>query len=111
MKRLNDETGVNLSQMSVDGVLAEVPQVAEYLATRCWDDGSERTTSTLLFFVDGGAFKVCLNDRANARSLWASGRSLEGALACLEAMLGSGGAEWRRSAGAGQRSRGEKPPF
>jgi len=74
---------------------AEYPLMTEYLVTRTFEDGSERETSTLLVFAAEGVWKVCLNDRAEQRALWASGASYGDALAALEKLLDSGAETWR----------------
>lgn len=74
---------------------AEYPNITEYLVQRLFADGSERETSTLLLFATEGLWKVCLNDRAEGRALWAAGASHGDAMAALEAMLETNTAEWR----------------
>lgn len=76
---------------------AEYPCLSEYLLLRNFDDGSERETATLLVFAAEGLWKCCLNDRAEEKTLWASGTTYSDALTALESMLSGGGAEWRRT--------------
>jgi len=76
------------------------PAVWEYLSLDTHDDGSQRTTSMLCVFVEGGLVKVCLQDREAGQSLWVSGASLVEALDSLEGRLASGDGEWRQSKGA-----------
>lgn len=82
---------------SVD--VASLPALMEYLTSATWPEGDARETSTLLVFVEEGRFKGVLNDREQARSLWASSPSLAGLLEALEGMLASGSAEWREQRG------------
>lgn len=96
------EEGVNLAapKGQEDATLfSGMEALYEYLTCAEWEDGSLRESSTLLCFVEDGRWKVCLNDRAASRSCWASGDSLLGALASLDAALASGAPEWRRSEG------------
>lgn len=72
------------------------PSIWEYLSTDAWPDGSARQSSTLTIFVEGGRVKVCLSDRENDRSAWASGESLEEAAMSLERALGQDTVEWRK---------------
>lgn len=85
------------------GLLASYPNVLEYMSASRYDDGALRQTSTMVLCVDQGALKACLNDRDRARSLWASGASLEDVLRDLEEDLSSGTGAWRSYAG------GKKP--
>lgn len=71
------------------------PQLAEYVTGTRWDDGTDRESSSLLIFAEAGLWKCCLNDRALGRKLWATGTTLEGALAVLDSVLVSSGADWR----------------
>lgn len=80
-----------------------LPALTEYLTAGTWEDGTTRETSTLLVFWQDGIYKVCLNDRASEKTLWASGGSILDALDALEAMLATGQGEWRESASKGHR--------
>lgn len=88
------ETGAQYAARDVV-MEAEYPLLTEYLISRQFEDGSERETSTLLVFASEGVWKVCLNDRAEQRALWASGASYADAIAALEKLLDSGAETWR----------------
>lgn len=60
-------------------------------------NGKPRETSSLLLFCEDGLFKACLNDRGNARTLWASGGTITALLEALEKALATGEAAWRKS--------------
>lgn len=81
------------------------PALAEWLSADFYPDGTARETSTLLFFVEGGQWKGCLNDRDQKRGLWAAGGALDEVLEALEANLQSGGGEWRQSGPRGSKAR------
>jgi len=74
----------------------DYPAIWEYLTLTRWDDGRARETSTILFLVEEGTWKACLNDRAGERSLWTSGTSPEGCLRALNDHLVEGDGEWRK---------------
>lgn len=84
---------------------AEYPCIYEYLTARLFSDGSERETATLLLFAAEGVWKCCLNDRAEERSLWATGYTHGAAMGALEAMLDNSTGEWRRSKPAATKKR------
>lgn len=71
------------------------PSTWAYLADTRYEDGEPRETATLMLLAEQGVVKACLNDRDNSRSAWVSGRSVEEALAALEAGLAEGRTEWR----------------
>lgn len=96
MKR-EDGTRAMRAALDQDPVLSAYPTLCGYLADQSWDDGSERVTSTLLFFVEEARVKVCLNDRHNARSLWSSGKQVDTALESLECMLNTEEPDWKAS--------------
>lgn len=84
-----------------DALLEEYfPALAEYLTATVLGEDRQRKTATLLLFCEDGLFKVCLNDRQEALSAWASGETAREAIEALEASLEAGEASWRRSAGA-----------
>ena len=110
MKRENvaDKLRANLEG---DGILEKFPSIRSYLTDNKWDDGSERATSTLLAFAEDGMVKVCLNDRHNSRSAWASGKNMQAAMESLESALEADCVEWRGSKGRGPAGRGEPIPY
>lgn len=88
---------------------SEFPSLHEYLTQAKWDDGSLRTTSTLLIFIDQGVLRLCLNDRENSRSCFFTAAEFGEGMAKLESALATGKVEWRMK---GNSSRdGAKTPF
>jgi hypothetical protein len=83
----------------------QYPALWEYMTAGQFPDGKARQTSTVLLLIEDGVWKACLNDRALARSAWASGDTLERVLVRLEAMLATGAAEWRRRPTSFQRKK------
>jgi hypothetical protein len=86
--RLPDEPGE---------VMAPYPALTEFLTQDTWADGSVRILPTLMLFVEDGRWKCCVNDRAEERSLWVSGPTVEACLGSIDSALQDGTAEWRRS--------------
>lgn len=86
---------------------ARYPALSEWLSAQQYPDGAARETSTLLVFIEGGTYKGCVNDRDNARGLWAACGSFEGLLETLEGHLQAGTGEWRQS-GPRQGTRGKR---
>lgn len=80
------------------------PALTEYLVSLVWPDGQARVTSTLLLLFEEGLWKACVNDRANDRSLWLSGRTPDAVLERVEEALAGGLCDWRRRRG-GERGR------
>jgi len=103
--RKPDGEAVNLAAPPLDGdsaVLQNFPTIYDYLTCIQYTGGEARVPSTLLAFVEDGMWKMCLNDRDNARSAWSAGRSAIECLKSLESSLEAATVEWRRSAGAGK---------
>lgn len=73
----------------------EYPMLSDYLTEDKWEDGQPRQTSTLMFCIEEGSWRGCLNDRACERSLWRSGACMEDCLAGLENALMGGTSDWR----------------
>lgn len=102
------ETGEAQSRSVGKGVkqlLEDMPGLAEYLMRDSYDDGSDRQTSTMIVFIEDGWWKVCLSDRDEGTTLWATGETLDDCLIGLDAAIVGGTAEWRRSS---QRPRGKR---
>lgn len=71
------------------------PTIAAYLTEATWDDGATRELATLLLFVDGTRWKLCLNDRALGRVAFVTGADPEEALTQLEDGLARDSLDWR----------------
>lgn len=72
------------------------PVIASHLTQTRWDDDTTRVTSTLLFFCEDGAMKVCLHDREAGMVCFITGEGLTGTLDALEAALSDETAVWRK---------------
>lgn len=70
------------------------PAIFDYLTVQ-ESGGESRQTSTMTLCVDGGLFKVFLNDRSCDRYCCSSGSSLASAISLLEAQLVDDSADWR----------------
>jgi hypothetical protein len=77
-------------------VEAVAPVLHAFLTEGKDGQGKERRTSTLLVFVDEGAWKACLTERDHELTLWASSDTLWGLLEALEARLTERPVEWRK---------------
>jgi hypothetical protein len=73
----------------------EYPCLYGMLVEATWDGGEERKTSTLLFFVEDGQMKACLNDRALEQSAFFCGNSMEALLTIIEEKLLDESADFR----------------
>lgn len=89
------------------GFLLEYPALSEYLSVTEWEEGKPRETSTLLLFVEDGRWVVCLNDRAEGRSVFVSGPTFKAVLASLEEGLQEGSLQWRNKTQNGLKHRGK----
>lgn len=85
-----------------DGFLVEdeafrelFPAIAEFVMGEEGESLDDGAGATMLLFVEEGLFKICLNDRTQDASLWASGASVELALQSLETTLRDGTGAWR----------------
>jgi hypothetical protein len=63
-----------------------------------YEDGSARLTATLLLFCELGVVKVCLHDRDQGQTAWASGATLGDCLEALEGGLQADTLSWKASA-------------
>jgi len=89
-------TGASNTGPLTDPVFSKrCPNLFAYLTDDMWEDGTERETSTLLIFEDGGVLKAWLNDRALHRSLWVAGATLQGLLDALNEAVVDPAAGWR----------------
>lgn len=85
-----------------EGILKQMPAIVEYLSMEQWPDGTARERSSLLVIVESQMVKVCLTDRANNRSLWRAGPTLDECLLAMEVALQNDECDWRQSAPKGE---------
>lgn len=97
MKRLSKpDQGPQVPVVPKDDWLIEnCPLLIDYLTNTRYDDGAVREVSTLNIFIQDGVFKVAVNDRDAEASLYASGETLQLALAAAESRLNANVADWR----------------
>lgn len=77
------------------GFKDEFPTLHQYLTCVRWDDGKPRTTTTLLFFVEGEALKCCINDRDNNRSAFVTSAGFAALLSEVETRLREESLDWK----------------
>lgn len=101
--KLISSVGVNGGQTSPEDMRTRSPRLARYMCDLVWGDGSKRTNSSLIVYVEGGQYKACLSDRDDDLSLWATSKTFEGILEVMEARLTEDVVDWRVA-----RNRGKK---
>jgi hypothetical protein len=95
MKRPHGPESSNGQPLELGEISRLFPLIVEYLTATTWDDGSERELATLMMFVDGNRWKLCLNDRALSRVAFMTGKDPEEALSSLEDGLQRDSVDWR----------------
>lgn len=81
------------------------PGLHEFLTAMSYPDGGARVPGTVTFFVDGGLYKACLNDRDAGLTAWVSGPCPVSCWEAIEAGLQQDGLEWRRPTSIGKKKR------
>jgi len=71
------------------------PNLLAFMQDETYEDGSRRTTGTLLFFFQDATFKACLNDRDCNRSAFLSASGIHEACDALEEGLANDSLDWR----------------
>jgi len=71
------------------------PATVEWLSRSSWDDGSARSTGTLMLMWEGGSWKVWAHDRELSEGQFISGATPEQVLESLEKSLTTGVGDWR----------------
>jgi hypothetical protein len=89
--------GESIGEPAKGELLCHCPALWEHLTCDKWDDGTIRERSTLSFFCDAQAAKLCLSDRATDRIAFVAAESLDAALLMLNEQLDNGTLLWRES--------------
>lgn len=112
MSFLSKAKGVNGPATAKDAydsdLIALAPAVHEFVTASKDEDNRPRKTSTLTFFSEAGLFKVCLNEREQGLTLWATSDTFEGCLTALESILAAPVVPWRVVPQAGTQSAKKK---
>ena len=88
------------------GDVKEYTTIVEYLAVSKYPDGQARQTSSLVVLCDGRAWRVCLSDRDNGRTMWKTGQTLLEALEALElGLVADDPGDWRKAAAVDQKQK------
>ena len=97
LKRVNPGDQLRKAEPPIDDKLMEsdFPTLYDYLKSTTYEDGSNRLTATLLFFVDSGSLKCCFSDRDNGRQAFVTATDLMGVLIALETGLANNSLDWR----------------
>jgi hypothetical protein len=70
----NGSSGSSASALTVAGSwLESFPTLSEFLMCSTWPDGSQRQTGTILLFLEGYLWKLCLKDKNGPRTAFISG--------------------------------------
>lgn len=85
--------------------LSQLDTLFSYLSDDLWDDGTERTRSTMMIFADGSQWKVWFNDRAMNRTCWMTGETIESALIQLDQELADDSVGWKAEGKKGPRTK------
>lgn len=79
------------------------PTLADFLGLEAWPNGDKRQTGTVLFFVEDGLWKCCLNDRDGDCYSFLSSESFSGLLSGANENLDRNTLEWRYRASKGRK--------
>jgi len=89
---------IPVARPPLDGVFStDHPFLFAHLTDLTYGDGTPRQSSTMLFFVEEGQWKACLNDRAEGLYCFFAGPSMVALIDTMEAKLATGKVEWRKS--------------
>lgn len=95
VKRPSPDDGTLPQELSSPNFRERWPLLFKFLAQHR-GSGQMPSTGTLTLFLEQGCFKLCLNDRPNARSTFISGKSLTLALDAAEVGITQGNIRWRQ---------------
>lgn len=91
------------SGLEVPPDVAKLDDLRDFLLQEVWDDGTARETGTLLLFAGEGRVKAMLKDRDRGLVCFFTCGAGEDLLGQLDALIGSGGGEWRKDVKAGKK--------
>lgn len=76
-------------------LMTAFPAIWDFLTDQSETDGKPRQTTTFLFFVQDGQFKVCVKDRQNGLQAFVSASGAQDVVEAIEAGLRNATLDWR----------------
>jgi hypothetical protein len=96
----------SLSSTTCDGTtFASFPTLWEFLTLSTWPDATSRLPGTMILFVEGDKWKVCLKDPNGKRVCFVTGKDLDSVLLATDAGLDGNDLDWRPDRSNGQQRR------
>jgi hypothetical protein len=77
------------------GYWAKLPTLCEWLSATTWEDGSSRSTGTVMVFAEDGRWKAWVHDRDASMGCFVSSETLDGLWSAVEKAVGASGGDWR----------------
>jgi len=71
------------------------PALVEFLTKLAWEDGSTRSTGTVMLLVEAGLWKCWVHDKDASLGAFVSSGTLEGLLKAVDKGVESGSLDWR----------------
>jgi hypothetical protein len=81
--------------MPSQGYWSKLADLCEWLSAVVWEDGTPRSTGTVMIFAEDGRWKAWLHDRDGSQSCFVSSDTLEGLLASTCKAAATAGGDWR----------------
>lgn len=92
----NGSSGPSLSGSTAAGTwLSTFPSLLEFLTCSAWPDGDPRQLGSLILFVEGPVWKVCLKDKNGPRTCFVTGPDPDSLLLAVEEGLDKDRLDWR----------------
>lgn len=79
------------------------PSLVEFLCRQTWEDGTSRTTGTVMLMVEGGLWKAWVHDRDSAHGTFVSSGTLSGLLKTIDKGVETGQMDWREDRKPGKK--------
>ena len=95
VRRPSNDDGTVQPPLSSPNFRDRWPDLFKFLAQHR-GSGQNPSTGTLTLFLEQGCFKLCLNDRPNARSAFVSGKTIVLAFDAASVGIGRGTINWRQ---------------
>jgi hypothetical protein len=81
--------------MPLLGYWLQLADLCEWLSAVAWEDGTSRSTGTVMIFTEDGRWKAWLHDRDGSQGCFVSSSTLEELLAVAAKTVGATGGDWR----------------
>ncbi len=107
-KAADGQPSKSIAEKSAGDWEKSYPALVEFLTRSVWEDGSGRSTGTVMLMVESGLWKAWVHDKDASCAAFVSSGTLAGLLKAVDKGVESGQLDWRPDKNGTSGAKGKK---